>query len=342
MSGFWDSATRLSYIGPHMPPKRISTAALPLRTQPVGGGGAKVKTAAAGGTVPAKTSRAGDKKVFVDAKQFDPARLEIEAPTTTRTGSIWVPIKYDGQRLLLHTGVVHCPFGASQYEDKVSPTSFSMQISIDQDNDNALAVANVMKMVKDKLLEQLPLLVETRSGKIDFVDTCQQKDEQYSPLARVTLPLFKNKFTTQVIRRKRDGNGEPVPLTLQTWHKVLPKDGVIVDGAIRLAGAYIHEDDDAPAARAGSSWQWHSIRLADDNELMPAERKAENSAVIAALLDAVAPSSNDDAGGGAGTKRKAQQQQAPTAESKRAKTVHEDCEITEAEADQIDDAEAGV
>lgn len=259
-------------------------------------------------------------KVFVEASQFDKTKLRFEEPTTTKTGSTWIPIKYDDTRLLLHTGLVSCPFGASQYENKVTPTAFSMQISIDEDNPNALAVASVMKDVMDLLKAYIPTIAVEPAGGIEYVDTCQQGNTQYAPLARVTLPLFKGKFTTQVVRRGKD----PISLTTANCLKVLGAN-TVADGALRLAGAYYHEEADK--ARAGLSWQWHSVRLADDSELttaVSAERKAENTAVIDALM-AAAPTADD-------SKKKRKASTAGGAkDAKRAKTVHEDCAIEEVE-----------
>lgn len=256
-------------------------------------------------------------KLFVEASQFDKAKLRFLEPTSTKAGSTWIPIEYDQTRLLLHTGLVNCPFGASQYEKKVSPTAFSMQISIDDDNTNALALGTVMKSVMDALKEHIPNIVEAPAGGIEYVDTCQQNSAQYAPLARVTLPLFKNNFTTQIVRRNK--TTQAVKLTLSNWEKVLGP--CIVDGVLRLAGAYYHEENNK--ARAGVSWQWHSIRLADEDELQTtgtSERKAENAAVAEALL-ASAPLTDDS---------KKKRKNASTADGsgvKRAKTVHDDCEI---------------
>jgi hypothetical protein len=265
-------------------------------------------------------------KVFVEAAQFDKTKLRFEEATTTKNGGTWIPIKYDDTRLLLHTGLVSCPFGASQYENKLTPTSFSMQISIDDDNPNALAVASVMKDVMDALKEHIPTIVTEPTAGVEYVDTCQQGNAQYAPMARVTLPLFKGKFTTQVVRRGKD----PISLTTTNCTKVLGQ-GTVADGALRLAGAYYHEDDATSKARTGVSWQWHSVRLADENELTTAvssERKAENTAVIDALM-AAAPVVDD------GKKKRKQPAAAAAAasEAKRAKTVHEDCTIEEVEED---------
>lgn len=303
-----------------MPPKRPAPPA--SRSQPVAGTAAK----SAG-------KPTGAAKVFVEAKRFDPKRLVFEPMTTTKSGSSWIPAKYDGQRLLLHTGVVRCPFGASQYQDKTTPTSFSMQISIDDDNEHALAVGDVMKQVMDAIKAHLPTVIDISDHTVEYTDTCQQSNgDQYAPLARVTLPLFKGKFTTQIIKR----GGEPVQFSLNNWHKVLPKEtGVVVDGAIRFAGAYYFYDEETERARVGASWQWHSIRLAGDDELMTEERKAENAAVADALVAAAATATAASAARKPETKRKAEDAVAngnPQQQQKRAKSVHEDCEIVPDEA----------
>jgi len=228
----------------------------------------------------------------------------------------WIPMHYEGKQLHMRTGIVRTPFGMQRYKDSLSPSAFSISVSIDADNPKALSLGTALKETMDAFKEAInkqfnKQLTEAladhykdsakkyKMTDLVFKESVSTPTDAYAPVARFTMPFFQQRhFGTDVCRRipgkgSKQAHVDTVPINVSNYENIFPPK-TVVNAIAKLSGGYFNFGDDDTPPNAGIVWQFKTVLICSSDQL-PGGDEDNSVSYKNALLEDDGESTEEDA-----------------------------------------------
>ncbi len=158
------------------------------------------------------------------SEQFNPSNVMFTKMKKNKNGgkTVYINAQDGKKKLYLQLPAMRCPFGVSAFTDEsTNRTSYSLDLSFDNDNEQASELAEKLKQLDERIIETVANNSKEWLGKDYSVEVI--KEALYKPLVRVSKEDYPSTMKLKIMTKP---NGDFLPEAYNSSRELIPLDSI--------------------------------------------------------------------------------------------------------------------